>query len=294
MPSFYKAWNKHSLIFKLLDAIGKILDESDKDLDAILRSHWVDTAFNIDLDKLASIFNMTRKSGESDSLFRTRIKRAIIEFKGGGTINAILSSIRLGLRLPNDYPLKLIENPPKKIVKIFEVRAGQTWRISANSISNAVPTITVNVKTEGAKVVNPTIINLASNASLTFNGELHSGETLILSKDGAFLDDTDVSDKLSGRAVPYILRGGSDWKYVESLEKNIGLFDVARFDDSIFAVGISTVSIKFEWIAYQPATFELHIPDEALMGHDPALVKEIINSTKAAGVNAIIKIMGGV
>ena len=38
-PEFYLTWNKTSLIYELVTAIGKRVDESEKDLDSILTAH---------------------------------------------------------------------------------------------------------------------------------------------------------------------------------------------------------------------------------------------------------------
>jgi len=291
-PGFYKTWDSNSLIFRVVSALGKRLDEADKDLAAILRTHWVNTAFKDDIDKLGAIYNIDRKKGETDPEFRARLKRAILEFKGGGTVSAVLSSVKMALGLPMDYPLELIENPPKGICKEFEVRTGETWRLSSESVLDATPNITISVETEGAKVINPTLTNLDTEDVVTFKGVILSVERLRIENGKAILNDIDVTEKLSTTVKPTLLRKGSTWKYTEPLEEDIGVFDSALFDQSVFAVGIPTVKIAFEWTAYQPATFELRIPQDAVSRKgDISLVREVVDSIKAAGVQSIIKIV---
>ena len=66
LPEFYRAWDKQSIVFKFLNAFATTLEEGQKDLFAILRSHWIDTAYTKDLDNLASIFDLKRRRKESD------------------------------------------------------------------------------------------------------------------------------------------------------------------------------------------------------------------------------------
>jgi len=292
LPSFYKTWDSNSNIFRVVSAFGKRLDESEKELTAILRTHWVDTAFRDDLDKLGALYNIERNNGETDSDYKTRLKRAITEFKGGGTLSAVLSSVRMALGVSMDYPLELIENPPKEVHKEFNVKTGETWSLSSESVLDATPSITICTETKNAKVTNPTITNLDTGEVVTFNGVIRSIERLRIEQGKAFLNDSDVTEKLSTNTAPTLSRRGSTWKYTEPLEENIGVFDGAQFDQSVFAVGIPTVRIEFEWIANQPATFEIRVPQDVISAEgDIALVQDVVNSIKAAGVQAMIKVV---
>lgn len=293
-PSFYKTWDKDSLIFNVVSALGKRLDEAEKDLFVIMRAHWVDKATGIDLDHLGALYNIKRKPGETDSEYRSRLKRAIMEFKGGGTISAVLASVKTALGLPRDYPLELVENPQREIYKEFKVRTGETWWQSSESVLEATPTIEISIETEDAKITNPTITNLDSGESVTLEGIIQSGEQLRIEEGKAYLDDVDMTGKLSTDTVPRLLRGGATWRYEELLEKEIGVFDVARFDESMFPVGIATVRIGFKWVAYQPATFEIRIPKDAVSRRGGiSLAQEVVDSIKATGVRAIIKVVEG-
>lgn len=295
-PSFYKTWDRTSLVFHVVSALGKRVDEAEKDLFAIMRGHWVDKALRIDLDNLGALYNIGRKPGENDSVYRNRLKRAIIEFKGGGTISALQSSLKAALGLPLDYPLELVENPPREMRKELKVRTGETWWQTSKSISDATMRIEISVVNEGVKITNPTITNLDTGETVTFNGTIHSGEQLKIEEGKGFLNGVDVSEELSSRVLPKLLRRGATLRYSELLKKEIGIFDseLALFDQSMFAVDIPMVRIILTWLAYQPATFEVRIPREAVsMKGGAQIAQEVVDSIKASGVRGIIKYVEG-
>lgn len=289
-PNFYKSWDRTSLISKVVSALGKRLEESEKELVAILRSHWVDTAVRSDLDNLGASYNMKRRPNEPDSDYRDRLKRAIMDFKGGGTISGVLTSVKTVLGLPEEHHLELVENPPKRMYKELEVRTGETRELSSSSVLDAIPSITIGVKTEGSKITNPTITNTETNESITFQGVIESGKQLTIKDRKASLSGVDVTEKLSTTAMPKLLRKGSPWRYTELVEREIGVFDTARFDRSVFEVGIPTAMVAFMWTAHQPATFELRIPREVISEGSLSLVQEVVDSIKAVGVKALVKL----
>jgi hypothetical protein len=291
-PIFYKVWDENSRIFKVINAIGKRLEEADKDTNAILRAHWIDTAFGEDIDRLGAIFNLKRRIGEDDSEYRSRLKRAIMDFKGGGTVSAILLSVKMTLGLPNDYPLELVENPPVVINRALEVRTGDTWLMSSNSVLDATPSITLTNETADMPITNPTILNVDTGEKIVFNGTIRMGEELKIEDGKATLNGIDVTERLSVTNFPRLLRKGSVWNYAEQVEEAIGRFDISKFDESIFAVGIPTAKIIFNWVAYQPATFEIRIPKDVISGRrDLSILEETVNTIKASGVKAIIKVI---
>jgi hypothetical protein len=294
LPSFYKTWDPTSLLFKVVCSLAKRLDEAQKDLVAILRAHWVDKALTLDIDHLGALYNMTRNPGETDVEYRNRLKLAIMEYKGGGTRSAVLTAVTTVLRLPRDYPLELVENPPKETHWEVQVRTGESWWQSSESVVDATPRIEIQVATDGGKVTNPTLVNTDLEASLTFQGTMQSGEVLHIEDGKAILNGEDVTGRLTTSTVPKLLRRGSTWRYTELLEQAIGVFDVARFDEAIFPVGIAAVRIGFQWVAYQPATFELRIPKDALSRRgDLPWVRAVVDSIKAAGVQALVHVVDG-
>ena len=112
MPQFYRAWDKRSNFFQFLRGFAKELDEDQKSMFAVMRSHWIDTAYATDLDLLGSMFRLERRRNEQDESFRRRIKFFIPEFTGGGTRESIIAQTILYLDMREEQPI-LIENPPK-------------------------------------------------------------------------------------------------------------------------------------------------------------------------------------
>jgi len=293
MPDHYKTWDKTSVIYNFLLAFGWRLEEAQRDLFRIMRSHWVDMAFGEDLDKLASIFMLKRRPGEADSTFRRRIKRAILDYKGGGTVSTILSTVRTLLDLPEDYPIKLEENPVHVFKEEFEVRTGDSWVMSSKGIEDSIPKI--ELKVLGPRVVNPTILNLTTGESIGFKGVLKENDILEFSDGKVYLNDLDVTDKLVGCKDFVLYRKKCEIRYYEELEKEIAVFDQALFNKSVFAIGISKVKLTFTWEAKLPAAFKLCLPKEIVERRGLSLdeIYEIVNFVKAAGVRAIIELEGG-
>lgn len=293
MPDHYKTWDRTSVIYSLLLAFGWRLEETQKDLFQIMKSHWVDTAFGEDLDKLASIFMLKRRPGEGDNSFRRRVKRAISDYKGGGTVATILSTVRTLLELPEDYPIKILENPPRIFREEFEVKTGDGWFMSSKGIEDSIPKIKLRVL--GPRVVNPTIQNVTTGKSIGFSGVLKENDVLEFNENKLYLNGLDVTDKLVGDREFTLCRRKCEIRYYEELEKKIGVFDQALFDESVFAIGISKVKLIFTWEAKLPATFKLLLPKRIVERRGLSLdeIYDVVNFVKAAGVHAIIELEEG-
>jgi len=291
-PQFYMTWDTESLIYDLVTSMGKRLDEAEKDLDSILRAHWVDTATHGDLDALGQIFSVDRNPGEPDADYRNRLKRAIIEFKGGGTRQAILDSVRLTLGLPSDYPLEMIENPEKEVYREFSVQSGDTWAFSSESIYDEEPVIEVSLESEEDTINKPTIANLDTGEAITFDGKISKAQTLVIEGGKAKVNKREAKGSLSAQRPPMVPRRVTRWAYNEPISEEIGVFDTAVFDESKFAVGIPAVRLGFRWVSRQPATFELRVPRSALTRSEGfQLAQDAVESIKATGVRAIIKMV---
>lgn len=291
LPSMYKSWDESSVIYKFLSAFVKPFEESQKDVRRILRSHWIDTAHGNDIDKLGALFNLHRVEGEPDSDFKDKVKNAIQEYRGGGTVKAILTTLKTGLGTTNGGGIKLIENPPERMRVEKIVRAGDTWRMRSESITDVHPILRIKVLEQEAEAKNPTLQNLTTGETISFTDSLKTDEELAIKDGKATLDKTSVTKKVKGTEIT-LTRRDSAWQYTEALSEKIGLFDTAAFDTSIFAVGIPEVSILYQWTAHRPASFEVQIPREVLTrsGMDQERVEKLINSVKAAGVTAALKI----
>ena len=291
-PDFYQTWDEKSSIYNLVSAVGKRIDEAEKEIDAILRSHWIDKANRDDLDGFGALFNLARKPGETDSDYRLRLKRAIIEFKGGGTKSAILTSVRMALGLPSDYPIELVENPQREKEREFKVKPGETWSFSSESVFDAIPDVEISIDSEGERITDPTIVNTERGESLTYNGSISVGETLTVKEGEARLERSSVKSKMSAPRPPTLQRKTTTWGYRAPISGEIGVFDTSAFNETKFAVGIPTTRLVFRWMAHEPAAFEIRLPREVLSKDgDVVRVQEAVNAIKASGVTATIKLI---
>lgn len=293
LPRFYKNWQKNSLIFSLLQAVGKQMDRAEEETSNLMKAHWVGTAQGDELGRLGVLVGSKRILEEDDTRYRARLKRAVNEYKGGGTVSAILENIKELMEAKRDEDIEIVENPPIKDTAEFLVIASDTWTLGSSSIGDEEPSLTLTVEGEG-EVSNPEIINTDTGESIALKGKLKSGERLTIKKNKVFIDEQDVTENISTQKPPLLLRKGSTWKYSEALLERIGVFDTAKFDEHTFAVGVPTVKICFEWTRRQPATFLVQIRSKALResGLTESYLEKAVNSMKAAGVNAIIKVRG--
>jgi len=293
LPRFYKHWEKNSLLFNILNAVSKQLDETEDKITDVMKAHWVDAAQEDELNMLGVLLGLSRLSGEDDTHYRARLKRAVNEYKGGGTVSAILEAVKASISAQSAEDVKIVENPSASAFAEFTVRAGETWTLGSNSITDEDPSLTLTVE-EGGEVSNPQIMNLDTMESISFKGKLKGGQKLVIKKEEASLDGNDVSINISPQKIPRLIRKSSTWKYTESLEKLIAVFDEAKFDEHTFAVRVPAVSIRFDWTRLQPATFEVQIKAKALRrsGFSKPYLEKVVNLMKAAGVNALINVLG--
>jgi len=292
LPRFLRHWDSKSLIHGVIGAASAEMGAADAEIGSLMRAHWIDTASGHDLDKLGALTGLPRMQGEIDVKYRSRLKRAASEYRGGGTIASIEGGVRalIGAAGPDD--VALVENPPLKTHAEFRVISGDTWVVSSRSIKDATPTITLQVE-EGGEVSDPVIANLETGETITYDGALTSGQKLVLTEKDATVDGQSVMPKVSFERFPQLVRKGSTWRYTESLSKMIGVFDKAKFDEHTFMAGIPYVRIGFEWTSLQPATFEVQIRSKALerSGIPANHVEKYVSTMKAAGVKAIISIV---
>jgi len=290
LPSFYKAWTDKSLLSKFVESFAETLSEAEKDLFRILRGHWIDSAKGVDLDKLASVNNIHRQREENDLVFRRRVKRAIQEYKGGGTRAALEFALR-GLFGSLAQSIELIEFPPTPISFSIDVTSGDTWRAASLGIEDSYPTITMSVETKGAEVRDPQVTSLSEGVTIGIAGLLSSGQELVLTERTAMLSGTDVKSQVKGDRLPSVLRKGSEWQYREFLHGKLGVFDTGTFDESFFATPLPKVRIRFDWISLKTSTVEVRIPKPILdkTGFRENEIASTLNSIKAAGVELLVK-----
>ncbi len=288
-PRIYRSWDKESLLAILLQSVSNQLDDADEGITELMKAHWIDTAEGEDLDKIGTLVGVKRGLDEDNSRLRAHLKRAVDEYKGGGTVSAILEEFRRVLRDSKD--LQLIENPLAEASTDFVVIANDTWFLGSSSIKDEEATISLTVEGEG-QVSNPKITNTDTGEFVTYKGQLKQGEQLIINKNGASIGDKDVTEKITSTKLFTLQRKGSRWKYSEALLELIGVFDSGKFDENTFALGVPTVRVRFEWTRSQPATFTLQLNSQtvAASGLITSYLEKTANYLKAAGVKAIIEL----
>jgi len=288
LPKFYKSWMRSSTLYRVIEAISIELNACGDEVAKMMKSHWVDTASGMDLDMLGSIFRLRRTSGEDDEHYRVRLKRAIADFTGGGTIYSISSMLR---ELVGD-DFNIVENPPAEGYYEVKVMSGDTWILGSESVEKStLPEIVLEAEDT---IENPEIVNVDFKESISFKGRVEKGSRLTIRVDECLLDGVNVTDRISG-VIPKIRRRQSTWRYSELIKERIGVFDNAKFDESIFTTSIPKARIVFKWLRYRPAAFTVQLRKESLnrSGISKEYVQEILNSMKAAGVDAIVEVLGG-
>jgi hypothetical protein len=287
-PRFYKGWERTSLLSTLINAVSNELDKVDDALTNLLQAHWVDTANEGDLDKIGSIVGLKRSGDEDDEHYKFHLKRAVDEYRGGGTIASILKEFQSYL---GEGGLEIIENPEVESYAEFLVIANDTWNLGSSSIENEKSQLSLTVEDEGT-VSNPKITNDAG-FSMNYKGELRTGQQLVIRDGKAFIGDQDVSFQVSPLEMPLLPRKASSWKYSEALLEGIGVFDKGRFDENTFAIRVPTVRVGFNWIRREPATFFVKVNPEALSKSPIAeyYIQERLKSLRAAGIKTFVKVM---
>ncbi len=303
LPSFYDTWDEDSLFFQFIDSIAQQIHEARKEMFMIMRDHWVDTTKGEDLAKFAALYDMQRLPGESDDLFRKRIKSAILGYKGGGTVDSILSLTKSFLGAQNDE-IEMIENPLGPVEAVYELESGDSWELASGSVENETPEIEVFVETSGAgldiakfdesifplAVRDPKFANLDTGEVIGFKGMLDAGQTLRTFAGGTTLDGVDSSDRLTTGKIPRILRNKCHWRYNEAITEKVGAFDSGTFDNSLFRIPVAKVKVTLSWMAHLAATFELRVKKKALSrnGLSQKDVEDFVSRIKGAGVKHIV------
>ena len=291
LHGFLKTRSDKSLLFHFVDGFGNSLRETEGDVFRILRGHWIDTAKGVDLDKLGAIFKIRRHLGEQDQPFRRRIKRAIQEYKGGGTVSAVEFALT-AMFGSSAIQTEIIEFPPTSLAIEIEASSGDTWRVSSLGITDVVPKISMSIQSKGAEVRDPSIRNMATGESRGIRGTMRSGQEVVLSAEKGEIDGIDITDKVTGKSQPTILRKGSDWQYGEFLQGKIGVFDSGQFDESFFATPLPKVRIRLEWTARKASAIEIRIPRATLdkTGLGKEEIVGALNAIKASGIEMLVRI----
>lgn len=288
LPEFYRTWDADSVIYKVLDTVGRALGEEQKALFRIMRTHWVETANGADLDKLGAVFELQRGKGEPDDEYRARIKGALGKFKGGGT-GASIKALMADFLCADGDQLEIEENPERALSVEMTVKGGDSWTLGSMSVEDASPQIEIELHGDGNVVINPTVRNMDSGERIGLEGTFRVGQKLVFTADSATLDGKDVSSTLlRSEQFPTLTPGGSHWEYEESISAKVGYLDKTTFDSSIFAVPVPRAVIRFSWSGRRPSTFALKVASKVVResGRTESEAFEYLNAIKGAGVQA--------
>jgi hypothetical protein len=272
----------------------------------VMRDHWIDTTRSENIAKFASMYDMQRLPGESDALFRKRIKSAIQGYKGGGTVDSILSLTKSFLGALNDE-ITMIENPLGPIQSSYELESGDAWELDSESVENETPEILVFVGSSGASldearfnesnfalsVTDPRFSDLDTGESIGLKGVLRAGQTLRTFAGGATVDGIDSSDRLTTVTIPRILRKKCRWRYNEAITEKVGAFDSGTFDSSLFRIPVAKVKVTLSWMAHLAATFELKVSKKALSRNNISKkdLEDFVSRIKGAGIQHIVTVI---
>ena len=291
LPRFYRNWDRTALISAFVQSVCEQFDEAEQGIMKLLEAHWVDTARGEDLERIGSLMRSSPMHNEDDERFRGRLKRAVDEYKGGGTVSVIMDELtRLISAKPGE--IEIVENPVTEATAEFSVVANNTWTLGSSSIEDEQLRLILTVEEDG-EVSNPQIINVDTDQSVTYEGTLKCGEQLLIDQNKALLGEKDITKKVTMHGQLRLSRKGSIWKYSEALLERIGVFDTAKFDDHTFAVNVPAVKVRFDWKRHQPATFMVRIKSDALARSSlsESYVEKMLNSRRAVGINVIVKAM---
>jgi hypothetical protein len=296
------ATNRKSLIYKFVDNVGEALEEAESHIGNIMTSKWFPVAALPDLERIGSLFGLERLTEEDLPTYKNRLYNTVQELlKGVGTVNSIRGIVTAAMGIEPEiieHPKTLIGGGPHLL------KAGDRWIEDCKSAIEPLPTITIHSLTA---VRNPTIANLTTDESITYNGLLRPGAFLTIHSDGkASLAGIDVSDRITTptEKVPSLSRPHSEWVY-----QDLNAFlDSSKFGAATLAGAERySVIVELHWDEAKPATFIVKLPlysnkyspTEEISGAEVARsigyeqelrqeVRNLVEKVKTAGVDGQI------
>ena len=300
LPEFYRAREKGSHIYQFISALADIIDEQKREIIRIQDSHWIDSSSGVSLDLIASIFGLGRKRKENDEDFRKRISNTAANLKKGGTIDAVRSQLAQYLAI-SKQDVTIVEFPPTEMTLQKQVFSGDTWTMSANSISSEALSIILAISEGEAR--EPSITDLDANLTVRFKGSLKKGDTLEISHGKATLNGVDSTSLIyfegdkdimaKNEELPKISRKPSKWIFREKITDTIARFDSSRFDENVFFEPVPPTTLTMKWTARLLGSFEVRIPSEILDQNELTVEErtQFVNAIKAAGIRSSVTIM---
>jgi hypothetical protein len=302
LPEYMNADNKDSLINSILDCVGSSINDAESKIRDIMTSKWFPVASLPDLERIGSLFGVERLTGEDLPNYKLRLYTTIQELlKGVGTVESIRTLVTAAM----GFEPNIIENPKLPINGGQHLlKAGDKWVEECKSVIEPIPTITLHSITT---VRNPTIANLITGETITYNGLLRPGAFLTINPDStASLAGIDISDRIttSHDKVPGISRPSSEWVY-----QDLNAFlDSSSFGAATLAGSeLYSIIVELHWEESKPASFIVKLPLysnkyrpteelsaedlEASIGYEQEVrqeVRNLVEKVKTAGVEAQI------
>lgn len=131
IPGFWSRAGKNK---QLLKGFSGEISELSKNISQVYDQISIETAKNSSLDEFGLLFKLARNTGESDTLYRNRLKSYFQTFLNSGTIDGIKQSLLLLTQLNEDNIdiLPLTEFKPQQFIANME--SGETW--TGTGVSN--------------------------------------------------------------------------------------------------------------------------------------------------------------
>jgi hypothetical protein len=83
------------IISAFISAWAQEMEEFVCNLVDVQNSHWIDYMEGVELDWTGALFQTPRLSGETDTVYRARLKGIVVNFVGGGTVQSIKNTVAL-------------------------------------------------------------------------------------------------------------------------------------------------------------------------------------------------------
>ena len=132
------AFNPNTNTYKLMRAALSEADRIDTDLENIFDQHHINTATGDDLNKIGDLINLDRKSGESDSKYRARIKSKFRAATIGSTFDQFTQYVAsvLNTDLDNVDILTNYGNDPAVVSVAVQSEVYDAVDLTASEIQN--------------------------------------------------------------------------------------------------------------------------------------------------------------
>jgi hypothetical protein len=124
IPGF---WSRSGTNEQLLRGFSGEISELSKKISQVYNQISIETAKNSNLDEFGLLFRLSRNTGESDDLYRNRLKSYFQTFLNSGTVDGIRQSLLLLTQLNEDNidVVPLEEFNPQQFIANFE--STESW-----------------------------------------------------------------------------------------------------------------------------------------------------------------------